>query len=179
MAPPSGSPCSGSSLGGARLASSTPGPTVSGRKRGEPSVNRKRRGLEQIETYSPRRRRETRPLKYFLGMMIGCRRGWRLGGAVGGTPCIGRPALDRTPTKRELIVSYSMGAVACPRERQTAHGVTKDRFSVDFELGRGQLLGLGVPSVHRSRLRSDHLLRRRGQPHPGADDDEQRSTSSP
>ena len=112
-------------------------------KRTNRLVNRKRRELEQIETYYHDAGEKQGRLKYFFGMMIGVVAVGVIGGLVGGI-LHWTGGLDSTATTNEnLIVSYSMGAVGALVSVMTRMASTKDRFTVDFELGRGQLLGLG------------------------------------
>lgn len=112
-------------------------------KRTNRLVNRKRRELEQIETYYHDAGEKQGRLKYFFGMMIGVVAVGAVGGTVGGL-LYWKAGLDPNATTNEnLVVSYSMGAVGALLSVMTRMASTKDRFSVDFELGRGQLLGLG------------------------------------
>jgi cytochrome c biogenesis protein CcdA len=106
-------------------------------------VNRKRRELEQIENYYHAAGEKQGRLKYFFGMMIGVVAVGAIGGLVGSL-LWWKAGLDPNATTNEnLIVSYSMGAVGALVSVMTRMASTKDRFTVDFELGRGQLLGLG------------------------------------
>jgi hypothetical protein len=76
-------------------------------------------------------------------MMIGVVAVGAIGGLVGSV-LWWKAGLDPNATTNEnLIVSYSMGAVGALVSVMTRMASTKDRFTVDFELGRGQLLGLG------------------------------------
>jgi hypothetical protein len=112
-------------------------------KRTNRLVNRKRRELEQIETYYHDAGEKQGRLKYFFGMMIGVVAVSVIGGLVGGL-LWWKGWLDPNETMAQnLMVSYSMGGVGALVSVMTRMASTKDRFSVDFELGRGQLLGLG------------------------------------
>ena len=112
-------------------------------KRTNRLVNRKRRELEQIEDYYHDAGEKQGRLKYFLGMMIGVVAVGVIGGAVGGLLYWGPDLGLNDTTNENLVVSYSMGAVGALVSVMTRMASTKDRFTVDFEIGRGQLLGLG------------------------------------
>jgi hypothetical protein len=76
-------------------------------------------------------------------MMLGVVAVGLIGGAVGGL-LYWKAGLDpNAATNENLIVSYSMGAVGALLSVMTRMASTKDRYTLDFELGRAQLLGLG------------------------------------
>jgi hypothetical protein len=106
-------------------------------------VNRKHRELDQIEKYYLEAGEKQGNLTYFWGMMIGIVAVGAIGGLVGGF-LWWKAGLDPNATTNEnLIVSYSMGGVGALVSVMTRMASAKDNFKLDFEVGRGQLLGLG------------------------------------
>ncbi len=138
------------------------------RTRSETSASREEKAQRAREDRGllPPRRREGRPARRTSPECCSASLWWqpRLVGARRGSSVVEGSTSWNETTTQNLMVSYSMGAVGALMSVMTRMSSSKvGVFTVDFEVGRGPLRSLGaLPSVHRSDLRSRHLLRDEG-----------------